>query len=103
MGGIGEAYRVLGASEKLYKSCGKAADYFVSKEARKKDEVERLEDGEEVGRPVDKTNVWHSSEYPPFSPFAKAAATAAIARMGSASETVANLIVFRSLQAPSDL
>ncbi|KJZ74122.1 hypothetical protein HIM_06571 [Hirsutella minnesotensis 3608] len=58
-GSLGESYRVLGASERLYKACARPADYHISEEARKKDEVERLEDGEELGRPMDKDNVWH--------------------------------------------
>ncbi|KAM4060240.1 ubiquinol-cytochrome C chaperone domain-containing protein [Hirsutella rhossiliensis] len=60
-GSLAESYRVLGASERLYKVCSRAADYHITEEARKKDEVERLEDGEELGRPADKNNVWHKT------------------------------------------
>ncbi|KAF4511341.1 hypothetical protein G6O67_003147 [Ophiocordyceps sinensis] len=60
-GSLAESYRVLGESERLYKACSRAADYHITDEARKKDEVERLEDGEELGRPVDKNNVWHKT------------------------------------------
>ena len=66
---LGESYRVLGASEKLYKVCAMPADYHITEEARKNDQVERLEDGEELGKPIDPENVWHKSMYlcnPPF-------------------------------------
>ncbi|OAA33044.1 Ubiquinol-cytochrome c chaperone, CBP3 [Moelleriella libera RCEF 2490] len=58
---LGESYRVLGASEKLYKLCGMPADYHISEHARKNDEVDKLEDGEEIGKPVDPNNVWHKT------------------------------------------
>lgn len=58
---LGESYRVLGASEKLYKVCAKPADYHITDEARNNDQVERLEDGEELGKPIDADNVWHKS------------------------------------------
>ncbi|KOS17922.1 CBP3-like protein [Escovopsis weberi] len=61
LGGIGEQYRVLGASERLYKACAKAADYRITEEERKNEKVERLEDGEEVGTPLVADNVWHST------------------------------------------
>ncbi|POR32829.1 CBP3-like protein [Tolypocladium paradoxum] len=61
MGSLAESYRVLGASERLYKACSRAADYHITEEQRKNDEVERLEDGEELGSPVDKDNVWHKT------------------------------------------
>ncbi|OAQ89289.1 3-oxoacyl synthase [Purpureocillium lilacinum] len=67
MGGLAESYRVLGASERLYKSCSKAADYHITEEERKNDQVEKLEDGEELGHPVDADNVWHKSLQPSFS------------------------------------
>ncbi|PHH84744.1 hypothetical protein CDD83_1466 [Cordyceps sp. RAO-2017] len=60
-GSMAESYRVLGASERLYKACSVAADYHISEEARNNDRVERLEDGEELGEPVDKNNVWHKT------------------------------------------
>ena len=69
---LGETYRVLGASERLYKVCARSADYHITEEARKNDEVERREDGEELGNAVDKDNVWHKSvsapriNQPPF-------------------------------------
>ncbi len=71
MGGLAESYRVLGASERLYKSCSKAADYHITEEERKNDQVEKLEDGEELGHPVDADNVWHKSASfrPPPLPF----------------------------------
>lgn len=52
---------MLGASEKLYKMCGMPADYHITEAARKNDEVQRMEDGEELGDPIDKDNVWHKS------------------------------------------
>ncbi|GAB0134761.1 hypothetical protein EsDP_00003118 [Epichloe bromicola] len=58
---LGESYRVLGASEKLYKMCGMPADYHITEAARKNDEVQRMEDGEELGDPIDKDNVWHKT------------------------------------------
>ncbi|EFY98862.2 hypothetical protein MANI_026923 [Metarhizium anisopliae] len=61
MGTLGESYRVLGASEKLYKICAQPADYHISEEARNNDQVERLEDGEELGTPIDAGNVWHKT------------------------------------------
>ncbi|KAJ6446570.1 3-oxo-5-alpha-steroid 4-dehydrogenase [Purpureocillium lavendulum] len=61
MGGLAESYRVLGASERLYKTCSKAADYHITEEERKNDQVEKLEDGEELGHAVDPENVWHKT------------------------------------------
>jgi cytochrome b pre-mRNA-processing protein 3 len=58
---IASSYRLLGASEQLYKVCAKPANYKITADARKKDTVERLEDGEEVGEPIDGSNVWHKS------------------------------------------
>jgi cytochrome b pre-mRNA-processing protein 3 len=60
---LGESYRVLGASEKLYKICAQPADYHITEEARNNDQVERLEDGEELGKPIDPDNVWHKSTF----------------------------------------
>ncbi|PNY26933.1 CBP3-like protein [Tolypocladium capitatum] len=60
-GSLAESYRVLGASERLYQACSKAADYHITEQQRKNDEVERLEDGEELGNPVDGDNVWHKT------------------------------------------
>ncbi|KAL6859592.1 ubiquinol-cytochrome C chaperone domain-containing protein [Trichoderma novae-zelandiae] len=58
---IGESYRVLGASERIFKACSKVADYRITEEERKNDQVERLEDGEEIGRSVEEGNIWHSA------------------------------------------
>lgn len=58
-----DAYRVVGESEKLYKACAKPADYRITEDERKNDEVQRLEDGEEMGHSLNKENVWHSSMY----------------------------------------
>ncbi|KAK5990034.1 CBP3-like protein [Cladobotryum mycophilum] len=66
IGGLGDQYRVLGVSEKLYKACAKAADYRITEEERKNDQVGRLEDGEEVGKSIEEGNVWHSTfDLPP--------------------------------------
>lgn len=64
-GSIGESYRVIGASERIFKACSKAADYRITEEERKNDQVERLEDGEEIGRSLEEGNIWHSSMTPP--------------------------------------
>ncbi|KAF4121199.1 cytochrome b pre-mRNA-processing protein 3 [Geosmithia morbida] len=53
------AYFVVGATERLYTVCGDAANYEIAEDVRKADEVERLEDGEEVGRSIAKRKVWH--------------------------------------------
>ncbi|UKZ51980.1 hypothetical protein TrVGV298_005747 [Trichoderma virens] len=58
---IGESYRVLGASERLFKACAKAADYRITEEERKNDLVERLDDGEEIGRALEDGNIWHTA------------------------------------------
>lgn len=64
-GSLAGSYHVLGATERLFKACSRPADYRISDEARKRDEVERLDDGEELGRPVVALNVWHKSASPP--------------------------------------
>ncbi|PTB64294.1 hypothetical protein BBK36DRAFT_1178922 [Trichoderma citrinoviride] len=58
---IGESYRVLGASERIFKACSKAADYRITEEERKNDQVERLEDGEEIGKSLEDGNIWHNA------------------------------------------
>lgn len=58
---IGESYRVLGASERLFKACAKTADYRITEEQRKNDQVERLDDGEEIGQALEEGNIWHNS------------------------------------------
>ncbi|PNP38603.1 hypothetical protein TGAMA5MH_09474 [Trichoderma gamsii] len=58
---IGESYRVIGASERIFKACSKAADYRITEEERKNDQVERLEDGEEIGRSLEEGNIWHDT------------------------------------------
>lgn len=64
-GSIGESYRVIGASERIFKACSKAADYRITEEERKNDQVGRLEDGEEIGRSTEEGNIWHNSMAPP--------------------------------------
>ncbi|KAH0498984.1 hypothetical protein TgHK011_006207 [Trichoderma gracile] len=58
---IGESYRVLGASERIFKAASKAADYRITEEERKNDQVERLEDGEEIGKSLEQGNIWHNA------------------------------------------
>lgn len=63
LGGIGESYRVLGASERLFKACAKPADYRITEEERKSETVKKMEDGEEMGQALEDGNVWHKSKY----------------------------------------
>lgn len=56
-----DSYRVVGASERLFKVCAKPADYHITDEERKKDLVQKRDDGEEIGKAVDPENVWHKS------------------------------------------
>ncbi|KAF4587791.1 ubiquinol-cytochrome C chaperone [Ophiocordyceps camponoti-floridani] len=56
-----EAYRVIAASERVFKVCSKPADYAISDKVRKEDGVKKLEDGEELGVPLTPLNVWHST------------------------------------------
>ncbi|KAG6076821.1 hypothetical protein E4U15_004930 [Claviceps sp. LM218 group G6] len=61
LGSLGDAYRVLGGTEALYKVCGRVADYSIAEEARKNDQVIKMPDGEELGIPIDENNVWHKT------------------------------------------
>lgn len=63
-----DSYRVLGVSERLFKVCAKQADYRITEEKRKKDEVSKLEDGEELGESLVPDSVWHKSTSPFLSP-----------------------------------
>lgn len=63
-GSLVETYRVVGASEKLFKVCGKPANYQITAELRKNDQVEKMEDGEEIGASIEKDNVWHNCTFP---------------------------------------
>lgn len=58
---MAEPYRVLGATELLFKASSKAADYSVPEKERKEDGVQLAEDGEEIGHSADPTNPWHGS------------------------------------------
>lgn len=59
-------YFVVGATERLYKVCGEAANYHITEEERNSDRVVRLDDGEEVGTSIAATSVWHKSNcFPP--------------------------------------
>ena len=55
---------MLSSTDALYKLCSAGADYKITKEQRKNDEVEKLEDGEEVGQSLVEGNVWHTSTFP---------------------------------------
>lgn len=57
--GVLEPYRVIAATERLYKVCAAPANYHITPEERKGDMVRRLEDGEEVGSAEFKRNPWH--------------------------------------------
>ena len=65
LGDIGSAiakpYMVVASTERLYKVCGEAADYHITEQERKKDEVKQLDDGEEVGHSKAARDVWHTS------------------------------------------
>lgn len=63
-----DSYRVLGVSERLFKVCAKQADYRITEEKRKKDEISKLEDGEELGESLVPDSVWHKSMLLPATP-----------------------------------
>ena len=53
----------------LFKVCARPADYHISQKARQEDQVQKREDGEEVGVSVNKDNEWHNCMHaPPSSP-----------------------------------
>ncbi|PHH64653.1 hypothetical protein CDD81_4094 [Ophiocordyceps australis] len=56
---VADSYRVLGASEALFKACAAPADYQVPAWKREEDCVEKREDGEELGEAKTHGNVWH--------------------------------------------
>ncbi|KAK7418820.1 Serine carboxypeptidase 3 [Neonectria punicea] len=57
---VAEPYRVLGATEQLFKATSKAADYHITEKERKEENVTLAEDGEEVGTSINPGNAWHS-------------------------------------------
>lgn len=59
---IVEPYRVLAATEQLFKVSSVAADYQITEKQRKDGAVTVAHDGEELGDSLDPKNVWHSSE-----------------------------------------
>ncbi|OAA73912.1 Ubiquinol-cytochrome C chaperone [Cordyceps fumosorosea ARSEF 2679] len=59
--GLRDSYRVVGASERLFKVCAKPADYRITDEERKQDLVQKRDDGEEIGKAKDPENVWHKT------------------------------------------
>ncbi|KAK0389245.1 hypothetical protein NLU13_2820 [Sarocladium strictum] len=58
---VKEPYRVLGATQQLFKVCAAPANYKITEEERNNDKVLKLEDGEEVGHPLVEGNVWHNT------------------------------------------
>lgn len=58
---VSEPYRVLGATEQLFKATSKAADYHITEAERKDESVQLAEDGEEVGHSLNPDGAWHSS------------------------------------------
>ncbi|KAJ6780513.1 hypothetical protein PWT90_07337 [Aphanocladium album] len=59
--GLRDSYRVVGASERLFKVCAKPADYRITDEERKQDIVQKRDDGEEIGKAKDPENVWNKT------------------------------------------
>ncbi|KAM0665509.1 hypothetical protein ACQRIT_006375 [Beauveria bassiana] len=59
--GLRDSYRVVGASERLFKVCAKPADYRITDEERKQDLVQKRDDGEEIGKANDPDNVWNKT------------------------------------------
>lgn len=60
--GLRDSYRVVGSSERLFKVCAKPADYQITEEERKKDMVQKRDDGEEIGKSKDPENAWHKGK-----------------------------------------
>ncbi|XEU96524.1 hypothetical protein FSHL1_001809 [Fusarium sambucinum] len=56
---MAEPYRVLGATEQLFKASSKAADYHITEKERKEDHVKLAEDGEEIGHSLNSESPWH--------------------------------------------
>ncbi|KAF4444590.1 3-oxoacyl-acyl-carriersynthase II [Fusarium acutatum] len=56
---MAEPYRVLGATEQLFKASAKAADYHITEKERKDDQVQLAEDGEEIGHSLNPDSPWH--------------------------------------------
>ncbi|RCI14713.1 hypothetical protein L249_6453 [Ophiocordyceps polyrhachis-furcata BCC 54312] len=61
LGGYAKAYQVIGAAERIFKACSAPADYAISEDDRRNDGVEKLEDGEELGKAVVPNTVWHKT------------------------------------------
>ncbi|EGX97153.1 Ubiquinol-cytochrome C chaperone [Cordyceps militaris CM01] len=59
--GLRDSYRVVGASERLFKVCAKPADYRITDEERKQDRVQKRDDGEEIGKAKDAENAWNKT------------------------------------------
>ncbi|KAI1021428.1 hypothetical protein LB505_000134 [Fusarium chuoi] len=56
---MAEPYRVLGATEQLFKASARAADYHITEKERKDDQVQLAEDGEEIGHSLNPDSPWH--------------------------------------------
>lgn len=58
-----QPYQIFGATESIYKACAAPANYKISPELRKKEEVPLTEDGEELGVGG---GVWHDGTFSPL-------------------------------------
>lgn len=58
---MAEPYRVLGATEQLFKASSKPADYHITEKERKDDKVRVAEDGEEIGHSLTADSEWHNT------------------------------------------
>ena len=56
-----ETYEVIGVTEDFAKQGMAAADYTITKEMRKNDQYQVLEDGEEIGQSLTPRGIWHTS------------------------------------------
>lgn len=54
-----EPYRVISATENIYKSCARQAEYKISVEDIKNDTIPKTADGEDLGTG---TGIWHEGE-----------------------------------------
>lgn len=59
-----EPYRVISATENIYKTCAKQADYKISLEDRKNETIPKTVDGEDLGTG---SGIWHEGKsWPSF-------------------------------------
>lgn len=55
-----QPYAIFGATDLIYKACSAPANYIISPELRKTDDVPKTEDGEEIGVGG---GVWHDGSF----------------------------------------